>query len=134
MSEQEKTIELDGVTYVMRKANFGTAIKHTKKLGSLLDGAITSMDGKTDINFGAVLENFQKPEMAEIEKFVMDWLTVDGKPLSTDAALGDHFNGHADHYFKLVFEGVKFHFLRFLPIGQEFLQGISLEKLAAVAK
>ena len=52
---QTETIEIGGVSYELRKANFFEAKNMAMSLSTILNGAISLKDGNADIDFGAIL-------------------------------------------------------------------------------
>lgn len=136
MSVKEETFNINGVDYEMRKAGFMKTKTLATKLLTLLNGALNfDKEMQIDINIGAIAQNLNSPEMAEIEKFVMDQTIVAGfGKLSDSGKLDEHFEEHPDNYFLVLFEGVKFHFLPLLPVGREFLQNMNLSKLAEMGQ
>lgn len=136
MSVKEETFHINGVDYEMRKAGFMKTKQLATKLLTLLNGAINiDKEMEFDINIGAIAQNLNSPEMAEIEKFVLDQTAVAGFGKLSDASkLDQHFEDHPDNYFQVIFAGVKFHFLPLLPVGREFLQSMSMDKLMALGQ
>lgn len=135
MSVKEETFNINGVDYEMRKAGFMKTKTLATKLLTLLNGAFNiDKDMEVDINVGAIAQNLNSTEMAEIEKFVMDQTVVAGfGKLSDPGKLDEHFEAHPDNYFLVIIEGLQFHFLPLLPVGRELLQNLNLSKLKEIA-
>ncbi len=130
---ENKSILLDGVTYVLRPSNFIEAKKTGLMLLGLLKGGVSFKDGQADIDFGAIVSNLNGSEMEQVQNFVLKYCTADGIKLLSNIEIEEHFNKHRSAYFPLMFEGVKYHFADFLPVGGELLKNISLEQLAQAA-
>ncbi|WP_392552096.1 putative phage tail assembly chaperone [Orbus wheelerorum] len=108
-------------TYHLRKANFIEAKAEAFKLTTLLKGCFTN-DGKAGFDIGQFLANLNSQEMEGVERFICKYATVtneDGTKvlLQNPKEANDFFNEHREQYFEFIFEGVKFHFLGFLPNG-----------------
>lgn len=122
---------INDCNYEMRSANFQKALAQAYKLTSLLKGAF--VDNQLDI--GALLCNLDTKEVQEVSKFILSHTVVTDEEnkkhlLQNEKEADAFFNFHRDHYFKVLFEGVKFHFLPFLPSGiASSLNTLSLENL-----
>jgi Ni,Fe-hydrogenase maturation factor len=115
-------MEIDGITYEHRDANFIMAKTVGMKLMQLLKGNITLSGSEVNIDIGGALANIGTPDFAEVEKFVLKFVTVtdeSGTVVHIDQpdVFNAHFNKHKSHYFQLVIDGLKFHFAGFLPAG-----------------
>lgn len=137
----QKEIEIDDVRYVLTQGNFFESRKEAEKLMALLRGVVdVKVQGKSDFNIDIkipeILANIVSPEFQSIQDFVMKKMQVikdgEGVPTSKPAQLEAHFNQHRSHYYKVILEGAKFHFLDFLPFGKERLQSI-IKQLATKA-
>lgn len=131
---QTENIEIGGVNYELRKANFFEAKNMAMSLSTILNGAVSLKDGSTDIDFGAILSNLNSAEMEKVQDFILKYATADGVKLSSKVEAEKHFNEHRSNYFQLMFEGLKFHFADFFPGGSEFVKNISLEQVLSAAK
>lgn len=115
-------MEKDNITYEHRHSNFIEAMTHAKKLLGLFKGCM-SLSGQTvDIDLGGVLANIGSPEMQSTEKFILKWVVAkdaEGNVIQLDKVdvFNRHFNTHRSHYYALIIEGMKFHFMDFLPGG-----------------
>ena len=127
-------LSLDGVQYTFRPGNFLESKKHAVNLTALLKGAIKTVnqpDGSSavDVDIGGALANLGSPQMQGIETFVLKYLEADadGKTilLRNDENVNSHFGKYRDHYFQIMFEGLKYHFLPFLPAGLVSLSGMN---------
>lgn len=126
---------LDNIEYEFTQANFIKAKNQALKLGGLLKGCFTNSGDNTNIDIGQALANLGSEETRQIEEFIISTLTAkdeNGKPINlrnTDD-FNSHFNQHRDHYFQVLIEGMKFHFLGFLPSGiASKLNTLNLEAL-----
>jgi hypothetical protein len=115
-------MNIDNITYEHRHANFIEAKSHALKLIGLLKGCISAKGEEVDIDIGAIASNIGSPEMQSVEQFILNYVTV--KDVQGTAVLLDnpevfnnHWNTHRSHYFKVIFDGLKFHFADFLPAG-----------------
>lgn len=125
----EELIEINGTNYEMRKANFFEARDVAMTFLSVLNGAVSIKNGQPDINVGAMLSNLTSAEMEKVQSFILKYTVVNGVKLSSKVEAEKHFNDHRQDYFQLMFEGVKFHFVDFLPNGKEFAENMTMENL-----
>lgn len=115
-------MEIDGITYEHRNGNFIETKNIGMKLMQLLKGNMV-MEGKdVRIDIGGALANIGTPDFAAVENFILKFVTVtDAAGSLIEVKNGDtfnaHFNAHRSHYFKMIFDGLKFHFSDFLPAG-----------------
>lgn len=115
-------MEIDGITYEHRNGNFIATKNIGMKLMQLLKGNMV-MEGKdVRIDIGGALANIGTPDFAAVENFILKFVTVTDATGSVIAVqdgdvLNAHFNAHRNHYFKMIFDGLKFHFSDFLPAG-----------------
>ncbi len=131
----QKEIEIDDVRYVLTQGNFFESKREAEKLMALLRGVLdVKLADKekggfaVDIKIPEILANIAGPEFQGIQKFITDKMQVikDGEGVSTakPAQLEAHFNKHRSHYYQIILDGAKFHFLDFFPRGNAFLQNI----------
>ena len=131
----QKEIEIDDVKYVLTQGNFFESRKEAEKLMALLRGVIDVKLGDkekggfaVDIKIPEVLANITSDEFQSTQKFILSKMQVikDGEGIQTskESQLGAHFNQYRSHYYKVIIEGAKFHFLDFLPFGKEQLQNM----------
>lgn len=127
---------LDDITYTFRQADFFKANKYLKKLTALLKGCFSLDGNKTGFDFGQLASNIGTEQFEEIEKFILTYITAideDGKTVlfQKPQEISDFFNTHRSHYYQVIVEGLKFHFLGFLPNGiASKLNTASLEEMA----
>lgn len=127
---------LDDVTYTFRQADFFKANKYLKKLTALLKGCFSLDGNKTGFDVGQLASNIGTEQFEEIEKFILNYVTAvneDGKTVlfQKPQEISDFFNTHRSHYYQVIVEGLKFHFLGFLPGGiASKLSTASLETVA----
>lgn len=128
---------IEDVTYQFSKSNFFEANKQLKVLTALAKGCFTMQDGKTGFDIGELISNIGSEEFASVEKFILNHTTAtneNGEKVLFNKAeeLNKFFNEHRSHYYQVIFEGLKFHFLGFLPSGLE--SKISSTNLAELAE
>ena len=127
---------LDDITYTFRQADFFKANKYLKKLTALLKGCFSLDGNKTGFDFGQLASNIGTEQFEEIEKFILTYVTAvdeNGKTVlfHKPQEASDFFNTHRSHYYQVIFEGLKFHFLGFLPSGiLSNLNTLNLEEIA----
>ena len=110
---------IDDVTYTFRQTDFFKANKYLKKLTALLKGCFSLEGNQTGFDIGQLASNIGSEEFVEIEKFVLDYVSAvdeNGKTI----------------LFQIISEGLKFHFLGFLPNG--ILSNLSTLSLAEITK
>ena len=131
LEQQELTI--GDVKYVLLQAPFFEAKRKAEKMTALLRGVIdVKVQGKQDfgldIKIPEILANITSPEFQEIQDFILKNIQVikDGEAvkMETQNDIANHFNKHRSHYYNVILEGAKFHFLDFLPFGKELLTNI----------
>ena len=127
---------LDEVTYTFRQADFFKANKYLKKLTALLRGCFFLDGNKTGFDVGQLASNIGTEDFDEIVTFILNYTTAvdeNGKTvvLQKPQEISDFFNNHRNHYYQVIVEGLKFHFLGFLPSGiASKLRTTSLEEMA----
>ena len=120
MDMQTEQHVIDDVTYTFRQANFMAARTAAMSLLGILKGGIKSADGKPEVDIGAMLENLGSTQIQSVEQFILESLEVKTQAgqiilLKNMAATNEHFNKYRSHYYMLMFKGVQFHFMDFLP-------------------
>jgi hypothetical protein len=134
---QSTDFTIDDVVYTFTQADFFKSNKYLKKLTALLQGCFSFKENKSDFDVGQLASNIGSEQFAEIEKFILDYVTAvdeNGKKVlfQKPQEAGDFFNTHRSHYYQVIIEGLKFHFLGFLPNGiASKLSTTSLEAVAA---
>jgi Protein of unknown function (DUF2669). len=133
---ESKDYNVDDVVYTFTQADFFKSNKYLKKLTALLKGCFSVDDSKSGFDIGQLASNIGSEQFAEIEKFILDYVTAideNGNKVlfqKPDEA-GKFFNTHRNHYYQIIIEGLKFHFLGFLPSGiASNLNTLSLETVA----
>ena len=145
MIEKQNTLELDDVVYHFAEADVFKAKKHAEMLMSLARGAvkISGKDGSTggfDVNIdpAEVLANIASLDAQAIQDFI--WSTVNvvkdgnGVKFSSKADQSIHLGQYRSHIYPVLFFGVKFHFLDFIPRGDAFAKsmlGQAINKMTA---
>lgn len=135
---QDENKMIGQCTYQFRKANFMQARTEAFKLTALLKGCFSN-DGQSNFDIGQLFANLNSKEMESVEKFICQNATVtdeQGKKflLQNSTESDAFFNDHRDEYFQFLFEGLKFHFLGFLPNGiASKVNMLDLDKLADLA-
>lgn len=115
-------MNIDGIEYTFRQANFIEAKNQAMKLVSLAKGCFTNEGDATKFDIGQLLSNLGSSDMQSVENFIIRYVEAqdaEGKSINLNKpdVFNQHFNTHREHYFQVIFEGVKFHFLAFLPAG-----------------
>ena len=127
---------IDEVTYTFRQTDFFKTNKYLKKLTALLKGRFSLDGNKTGFDFGQLASNIGTEQFEEIEKLILTYVTAvdeNGKTVlfHKPQEASDFFNTHRSHYYQVIFEGLKFHFLGFLPSGiLSNLNTLNLEEIA----
>lgn len=129
---KQDTLTIDDVTYHFAEADFFKAEANARKLLHFADGIIEVklIDGEPDIeiNLGAVLGNLSGKEFDTLRDFIFDTIKVvkngEGVLFDTKANQSKHLSAHRSHYTEMLVTGLKFHFLAFLPSGEQFAKTI----------
>lgn len=115
-------VVINGTKYTLRSANFFETKTQFQNLLSLAKEAITLKDNQVDIDIGQLLSNVGSDAFNGVENFILKYASVtneDNRELlfknRPDAEA--HFNKHRGDYVELIFAGLKYHFLDFLPAG-----------------
>lgn len=113
---------IDDVTYELQRSNFFEANKQLKVLTALTKGCFAIQDGETAFDVGALISNIGSEEFAGVEKFILQHAVATDENgnkvlFNKPEELSKFFNDHRSHYYQVIFEGLKFHFLGFLPNG-----------------
>ena len=133
---QSTDFTIDDVVYTFTQADFFKSNKYLKKLTALLQGCFSFEGNKSGFDIGQLASNIGSDQFAEIEKFILDYVTAideNGKKIlfQKPQEAGEFFNTHRSHYYQIIIEGIKFHFLGFLPNGiASKLSTASLETVA----
>lgn len=133
---QSTDFTIDDVVYTFTQADFFKSNKYLKKLTALLQGCFSFEGNKSGFDIGQLASNIGSDQFAEIEKFILDYVTAvdeNGKKIlfQKPQEAGEFFNTHRSHYYQVIVEGLKFHFLGFLPNGiASKLSTASLETVA----
>ena len=119
---QSTDFTIDDVVYTFTQADFFKSNKYLKKLTALLKGCFSLDGNKTGFDFGQLASNIGTEQFEEIEKFILNYVTAvneDGKTVvfQKPQEISEFFNTHRSHYYQVIVEGLKFHFLGFLPDG-----------------
>lgn len=132
---QEHEIQIEECTYKLSPANFIEAKTEAFKLTALLKGCFSTGE-QMNFDIGQLLVNINSPAMADVEKFILKHAVVIDENnkkflLQKQEEANAFFNLHRQHYFSFIFEGLKFHFLGFLPSGlASKVSTLDLAKLA----
>lgn len=134
---ENKDYTLDDVVYVFKQADFYKANKYLKKLTALLKGCFSLGDNKSGLDIGQLASNIGTEQFEEIERFILDYVTATdeaGKKVlfQNPREVSEFFNAHRSHYYQIIIEGLKFHFLGFLPSG--LLSNVNTLSLEEIAK
>ena len=117
-------LNIDNVTYELQRSNFFEANKQLKVLTALAKGCFAMKDGKTAFDIGELISNIGSDEFASVEAFILKHTVATDENgnkvlFNKQEELNKFFNDHRSHYYQVIFEGLKFHFLGFLPSGLE---------------
>lgn len=116
--------------YVLRSANFFETKTQLQSLLSLAKDAINMQGENVDIDVGQIIANVGSPAFSGVENFILKYASVinaeGGEILLKNLSGAEaHFNANRSDYAQLIFEGLKYHFLDFLPAGAKSLTGIT---------
>lgn len=83
-----------------------------------------------NIDVGQIIANIGSPAFSGVESFILKYASVinaeGGEILLRNVSQAEtHFNANRGDYAQLIFEGLKYHFLDFLPAGAKSLAGIT---------
>lgn len=130
----EDMIQLDDVEYHLTCDDVFKTQKMANKLLGLAKGVVSvklaGVDGgfDTEIDPVAMLQNMDTPELEAIQKFILNTIQVvkngESVPFSSESDRSQHFGNYRHHLYQLLIQGGKFHFLPFLPTGQEFAKSM----------
>lgn len=148
MTEKTNTLEIGDVVYHFAEADVFKAKNHAELLLSIARGAIKispAMGGEggfsCDIDPAEILANITSPEAQKIQDFI--WSTVkvvkngDGVMFSTKTDQAMHLGKHRNHIYQVILFGAQYHFLDFIPTGDEFAKstiGLAINKALAGLK
>lgn len=141
--ENDDLIEVIKVIHVQNNS-LDLSKSKALELLKLLDGSfkmkLISADGEDGeqipdyaFDFTKIASNLSSPSMKGVEDFVQknckmfikdkgEWVQVD---TAKKAEIDYVFTKYADQYFNFLIDGVKFHFLKFLPSGTELLTNLA---------
>nr|DAV06618.1 MAG TPA: tail assembly chaperone protein [Caudoviricetes sp.] len=116
--------------YVLRSANFFETKAQLQNLLSLAKDAIRMQGENVDIDVGQIIANVGSPAFSGVENFILKYASTinseGGEILLKNLSGAEaHFNTNRGDYAQLIFEGLKYHFLDFLPAGAKSLTGIT---------
>ena len=127
-----KTYELiiNSNKYVLRSANFFETKTQLQSLLGLAKDAIKMQDEDVNIDVGQIITNIGSPAFRGVENFILNYTSAinaeGGEILLRNVNQAEtHFNANRGDYAQLIFEGLKYHFLDFLPAGAKSLTGIT---------
>lgn len=131
MEVKQEILTIGDVEYHFSEADVFKAKRNAELLMSLAKGAVkigASGDGAkgfdVSIDPAEILSNITTPEAEKIQEFI--WSTVkvvkggEGVLFDSQANRSIHLGKHRSHIYQIIFFGAKFHFLDFLPTGEEF--------------
>lgn len=86
-----------------------------------------------DLDFTKIIANINSPAMKSVEEFILKnckmFLKHDGEWLQVDTAKKEEVNyvfaQYASHWLNFQIEGIKFHFVKFLPSGTGLLANLA---------
>lgn len=139
----EDDVLVDEQIKVVFVQNNSLDLSKTKALEllKLLDGSLKAktveVDGQKtidfDLDFTKIIGNLGSPSMKGVEDFIQrnckmfikddgEWVQVDtAKKIEVDFV----FHRYAGQYFNFLIEGIKFHFVKFLPSGNGLLANLA---------
>lgn len=132
-------LQIESVAYEFQRSNFFEANKQLKVLTALAKGCFAMKDGKTSFDIGELIANVGSEEFATVEGFILKHLVATNENgekvlFNKQEELNKFFNEHRSHYYQVIFEGLKFHFLGFLPSGLESkISTLNLAEMASQA-
>ena len=148
MEIKQDVLTIGDVDYHFAEADVFKAKAHAEMLLSLAKGAVkigAKGDGAKgfDVNIdpAEILSNITTPEAEKIQEFI--WSTVkvvkngEGVLFDSKTNRGLHLGKHRSHIYQIIIFGAKFHFLDFLPTGEEFAKsmiGQAINKMTANLK
>ena len=148
MEIKQDVLTIGDVDYHFAEADVFKAKAHAEMLLSLAKGAVkigAKGDGAKgfDVNIdpAEILSNITTPEAEKIQEFM--WWRVkvvkngEGVLFDSKTNRGLHLGKHRSHIYQIIIFGAKFHFLDFLPTGEEFAKsmiGQAINKMTANLK
>lgn len=129
-------LKIDEVTYELQRSNFFEANKQLKVLTALAKGCFSMQDGKAGFDIGELIANIGSEQFSSVEKFILQHTVATDEEgnkvlFNNPQELSKFFNEHRSHYYQVIFEGLKFHFLDFLPSGLESkINTLNLKEMA----
>ena len=83
-----------------------------------------------NIDVGQIIANIGSAAFSGVENFILKYTSVinaeGGEILLRNVSQAEtHFNANRGDYAQLILEGLKYHFLDFLPAGAKSLTGIT---------
>ena len=116
--------------YVLRSANFFETKTQLQSLLGLAKDAIKMQGEDVNIDVGQIIANIGSPTFNGVESFILKYASAvnaeGGEILLKNVSQAEtHFNANRGDYAQLIFEGLKYHFLDFLPAGAKSLVGIT---------
>lgn len=116
--------------YVLRSANFFETKTQLQSLLGLAKDAIKMQGEDVNIDVGQIIANIGSPTFSGVESFILKYASVanaeGGEILLRNVSQAEtHFNANRGDYAQLILEGLKYHFLDFLPAGAKSLAGIT---------
>ncbi|MGG7074328.1 putative phage tail assembly chaperone [Campylobacter sp. 9BO] len=109
-----------GLNYTLRQANFFETKGHFTAILGLAKNALKFNGDTADIDIGQLIANIGTAEFSGVENFILAYASVfdnEGKEqlLKSRSTAESHFNANRGDYIPLIIEGLKYHFLEFLP-------------------
>lgn len=116
--------------YVLRSANFFETKTQLQNLLGLAKDAIKMQGEDVNIDVGQIIANIGSAAFSGVENFILKYASVinteGGEILLRNVSQAEtHFNANRGDYAQLILEGLKYHFLDFLPAGAKSLTGIT---------
>lgn len=125
-------MELDNIRYEHQKGRFLETQKHSITLLNILKNGVRINDGQATVDLESI--NIGSPQMANIEKFILKHVVAtdaNGKSftLKKEADIESYFDTRRSHYYAVVIDGLKFHFVDFIPASFASSKHLNLAKV-----
>ncbi|WP_249932563.1 phage tail assembly chaperone [Campylobacter mucosalis] len=132
---EKMVFNINGRNYSLRPANFFETKQHFTSLLSVAKKAVSMQENTLNIDIGQLVANVGGAEFSGVENFILAYASVfddEGKErlLKSRAEAEMHFNANRNDYIPLIIEGLKYHFLDFLPDTTKSL--MSMQNLVAM--
>lgn len=135
MSIETLDFNIGEVSYTFVQADVFKTKDHAEMLMSLAKGAFKisgKEDGSKGFDFNVdpaeVLSNITSSESKKVQDFIFNTIKVvvngEAVPFATKSDQSKHLGVYRSHIYQLLIEGAKYHFLPFIPTGEEFAKSM----------